>query len=133
MHKLLFPLAFCLLLLSGNRSSAQNLRFNPVLKNNSETITAIAQDKQGVFWFSTLDKGLQRYDGVNLKSYVNDPRNPNSIAAGPILNLFIDTNNIIWVAMLGSGLERFDPATAIFTHFRNNPPLSVLNFKGDAS
>jgi ligand-binding sensor domain-containing protein len=120
MHKLLFPIAFCLLLLSGNRSSAQNLRFKQVLKNNSQTITDLAQDKQGVFWLSTFDKGLQRYDGINLRSYVNDPRNPNSIAAGPILNLYIDPNNIIWTAMLGSGLERFDPATITFTHFRHN-------------
>jgi signal transduction histidine kinase/ligand-binding sensor domain-containing protein len=119
MHKLISIVTVCLLL-SGNKSAAQNLRFNQVLKNNSQTITDIAQDKLGVFWLSTYDMGLQRFDGINLKSYVNDPRNPNSITAGSILRLIIDNNNIIWMAMLGSGIERFDPATNMFTHFRQD-------------
>lgn len=70
---------------------------------------------------STYDKGLQRYDGINLKSYTNNPSNPNSLTSGPALRLYADADNIIWIATIGTGLDRFDPATNSFTHFRHNP------------
>src|SRR6187399_1807099 len=120
MHKLFFSFTFCFLLITGNKSFAQDLRFNLVLKNSSGSISDMEQDKQGVIWFSTYDKGLQRYDGVNIRSYTNDPRNLNSIAAGPIFSLFIDADNVIWMAFISSGVDRFDPATNTFTHFRHN-------------
>src|SRR6187401_1500635 len=119
MKKLFFLITICFLLFYGNILHAQELRFNQVLKNSSRSITDFAQDKQGVFWLSTFDKGLQRYDGVSLKSYANDPRNLNSVAAGAMINLHIDADNIIWMAMIGSGLERFDPATKTSTHYRH--------------
>jgi hypothetical protein len=37
-----------------------------------------------------LRKGLIRYDGVNIKTYINDNRNPNSIAAKYAIRVYAD-------------------------------------------
>ena len=121
MHKLFFCISVCLLLLQGNELYGQDIRFNQVLKNSLGEVSDIVQDKLGFIWTTSIDKGLQRYDGMNLKSYVNDPGNPNSIASGPSIKVFADADNIIWIGMLGSGLEKFNPATNSFIHFRHNP------------
>ena len=109
-------------------SSGQELRFKEAIKNPSGAITDVIQDKQGIFWFAALEKGLIRYDGINIKTYINDNRNPNSIAAKYAVRVYADKDNIIWVGTLGAGLERFDPSTNIFTHIRHDPKnVSGLN------
>jgi signal transduction histidine kinase/ligand-binding sensor domain-containing protein len=121
MEKLFFRITCCLILLSVDQLQAQEPRFNQVLKNNTGQIMDMAQDKQGFLWIATFDQGLKRYDGITLKGYTNDLRNPNSITAGNIISIYIDANNMIWMGMLGSGLEKFDPASNTFTHFRHDP------------
>jgi ligand-binding sensor domain-containing protein len=54
----------------------------------------MVQDKQGFLWIATLNQGLKRYDGINFKTYTNDPRNSNSLASGAIFRLFVDSENI---------------------------------------
>ena len=124
MCKHIFILIISLLLLCTNNIYAQDIKFNRVLENGLGQLTDVVQDKQGYLWISTFNQGLQRYDGVKLKPFVNDPRNTNSLASGMILNLCVDTNNIIWMGMIGSGLEKFDPATNTFTHYRHNPKIA---------
>src|SRR6185436_13851106 len=120
MRKFFCRIVFCLLLLCLNRLHAQDLRFTQVIKNTAAQISDIAQDKQGYLWIATRDQGLKRYDGINFKVYTNDPRNPNSLASGLPNRLFIDAENMIWIGIVGSGLEKFDPATNTFTHFKHD-------------
>ena len=124
MCKHIFILIISLLLLCTNNIYAQDIKFKRVLENGLGQLTDVVQDKQGYLWISTFNQGLQRYDGVKLKPFVNDPRNTNSLASGMILNLCVDTNNVIWMGMIGSGLEKFDPATNTFTHYRHNPKIA---------
>ena len=128
MYKLISIITGYLLLFSVSRSTAQNLRFNEAIKNPSGAITDVIQDRQGIFWFAALEKGLMRYDGVNTRTYMSDSRNPNSIAPNLAIRVYADKDNIIWVGTLGAGLERFDPATNKFTHIRHDPKnVSSLN------
>ena len=78
--------------------------------------------------------GLFRYDGhemINYKhamiNYKNDPANPNSLSNNWIESIYIDSAGIIWLGTWGNGLDRFDPATGIFTHYTHDPknPLSL--------
>ena len=71
-------------------------------------------------WFTSGLKGLQRYDGSELKSYAHDPLNSNSLADNYVECLVIDPDNIFWLGTYGSGLDRFDQSTNMFTHFRHN-------------
>ncbi len=65
--------------------------------------------------------GLYKYDGYQYSSYHNEPLNPNSPAADNIECVAADKAGYIWLAhQCNLGLDRLDPATGIFTHFRHN-------------
>ena len=83
-------------------------------------ISFIAQDKYGFIWLGRQLGGLQRYDGREVKSYQNDPNNPNSPASNYIEAFIIDADNIFWLGTFDKGLDRFDPATNTFTHYPHN-------------
>ena len=90
MKQLLFCISFCFLLFCTNALYAQDLRFTRVIKNSAAPISDMAQDKQGYLWIALRNQGLKRYDGTNFKVYTNNPRNPNSLASGAILDLLVD-------------------------------------------
>ncbi|QJW90840.1 hypothetical protein HNV11_16375 [Spirosoma taeanense] len=118
------------LLLYALPIQAQNFTFNrvPLFEENIRGfITAMAQDDHGYMWFTGVN--LYRYDGYHLITYRNDPRDSTSIAPSRLESIYIGKNGIIWIGTFGSGLERFDPATGIFTHYPNKPhdPGSLSN------
>ena len=91
--------------------------------------TSMMQDRSGYMWFTTGDLGVQRFDGYNFKSYVNDPLDPNSLASSGAECILEDSEGIIWIGTTGSGLERLDPSTGIFTHFvhSSKDPESIIH------
>lgn len=117
-----FALVFLNLLVYTSTAQAQEYAFNrvPLFEENVKGfITGIAQDSKGYMWFTGVN--LYRYDGYHLVTYKNDPLDSNSIAPSRLESIYIDSKGIIWIGTFGSGLDRFDPATGIFTHFHNNP------------
>ncbi len=80
----------------------------------------IVQDGKGYLWFSTSN-GISRYDGYQFRNYQNDEKDPFSIGRGPVVNLFIDDQDRLWVAILGSGLFRFDESNDNFVYFKHDP------------
>ena len=103
-------------------SFAQDIHFNLVSRAQDDVvglITGMAQDKQGFLWITTFN-GLYKYDGYQYSSYHTEPLNPNSLAPGRLECVTIDKTGCLWLAPRGSGLDRFDPSTGIFTHFRHN-------------
>jgi len=101
----------------------QPIFFNKVLPPEGKTfahVAGIVQDIQGYMWFATK-KGLFRYDGYHMTSYKNNPSDTNSLTTDALEAICIDATGILWIATFGKGLERFDPATRVFTHFRYNP------------
>ena len=110
---------FCQLLF---RANCQELKLTqlPILQDATWLVTGISQDPQGYMWFGTKRTGLYRYDGYNIISYKNQASNPNSLSYDAIESLLADSKGIIWIGTFGRGLDRFDPATGNFTHFRFN-------------
>jgi signal transduction histidine kinase/ligand-binding sensor domain-containing protein/DNA-binding response OmpR family regulator len=82
--------------------------------------TAITQDNQGFIWVATND-GLYRYDGYTLLPHRHDPANPNSPGDDNLRAVYKDRDGILWIGSASGGLDRFDPARGIFTHFRHIP------------
>jgi ligand-binding sensor domain-containing protein len=83
-------------------------------------ITGITQDPQGYMWFSDQDKNcITRFDGYNMVSYRYDPGNRNSLGGSYPETVFADPNGYIWIGFYGMGLDRFDPKTETFTHYRH--------------
>ncbi|HET6768471.1 MAG TPA: two-component regulator propeller domain-containing protein, partial [Chitinophagaceae bacterium] len=118
-----FYFVLLFLLMETCPASTQEIFFNKVLPPDGKLfmhVSGIAQDSQGYMWFATK-KGLFKYDGYQMTSYINDPDDSNSLSTNALEAICIDASGIIWIATFGQGLERFDPATRIFTHFRNDP------------
>ena len=57
---------------------------------------------------------------MGFKSFKPDAANTNSITNSASSCLFIDKSDILWIGHVGGGLDRFDPLTGIFTHYRHN-------------
>jgi signal transduction histidine kinase/ligand-binding sensor domain-containing protein len=132
MRKLKHLLLAALFLFLTGPVFTQQVRFNKTIENklnNFGLVYSLTQDRQGYIWFTSVQKGLHRYDGKKITTYSHDNDNPNSIASNIALGVSADSAGFIWVATPGFGLERFDPATNKFTHFRHDPknPSSLGN------
>ena len=114
----LFPSAFVL-------AQSQKMYFEEVRTpegNPLGKIVAITQDKFGFMWFADeSNRMLVRYDGSHMEYYRHDPENLNSPAGYRPHHLYAAPSGEIWIGYLGDGLDRFDPYTNTFTHYRNDP------------
>ena len=111
-------IAFCVY-----SAKAQRVTFNKVIPpfgSFSGLVGGITQDNNGYLWLATQSGGLYRYDGYRFKAYLHDPANSNSISTNNLETVYADRKGIIWIVTYVEGIERFDPATGVFTHFRHN-------------
>jgi signal transduction histidine kinase/ligand-binding sensor domain-containing protein/DNA-binding response OmpR family regulator len=81
-------------------------------------INRIYQDKQGLIWICT-DNGLNVFDGLNFKTYYNDPNDSTTLMVNSVLSVLEDSSGFFWVGTT-AGLQRFDKETEKFINF----PLS---------
>jgi signal transduction histidine kinase/ligand-binding sensor domain-containing protein/DNA-binding NarL/FixJ family response regulator len=88
---------------------------------SSNRISALALDPDGALWVATEDGGLNRFDTATGKStaYRADPNDPQGLSSNGVTALACDAAGNLWAAA-GGTLERFDPATRTFVHYR--PP-----------
>lgn len=119
-----------LLLLPASILAQQNVPvYFTLVDGTGETtlgkVNGITQDLDGYMWFSDQDKKcITRFDGYTMKSYYYDPKSSNSLGGSYPETIFADRHGIIWVGFYGMGMDRFDPKTETFTHYRhqaNNP------------
>ncbi|PCK07341.1 MAG: hypothetical protein COA42_14775 [Alteromonadaceae bacterium] len=99
-----------------------NLRFKtlrqPDLALIGPQLSAI-QDPQGFMWFGG-ESGLARFDGYDVKLYMNKADDPNSLSDNYIADLLIDHLGQLWIAT-ESGLNRYQHSTDSFTHITHDP------------
>ena len=77
-------------------------------RNQSNTITAITEDKDGYLWIGTWGNGLIKFDKKNNKGihYYYDPDDPFSISSSRVTDLISDSNDELWIATFGGGLNK---------------------------
>ncbi len=101
---------------------AGGLRFRRISPSDGLSQTRaqqIVQDDQGFIWFGT-QYGINRYDGYEFKVFVHDPKQPNSLCGTYVHSLFKDRHGMLWIGC-NQLVDRFDPRTETFTHFRVEP------------
>ena len=99
-----------------------HLRFERLSLNeglSQGTVYQILQDRRGMMWFATED-GLNSFDGFRFRHYKYDPQNPNSLSNNYVTSLLEDGSGALWIGTWGGGLNRFDPATGVFSHFKHD-------------
>ena len=94
-----------------------NIRFKKVFEANEQILSAI-QDRDGFFWFATLNSGLLKFDGMSIKYY---KKGKNSISSDGLAFLYETKDGMIWIGTFGDGLNVYDKQKNAFTYYRNNP------------
>lgn len=119
----LFLFSFLFFIAKERIAQVQQLKFDLIKGSNGVTlrkINCIIQDKYGFIWLSDqTNRCIVRYDGNTMIRYQNDPKNPNSLGGTYPECLYGDSSGNIWIGFIGMGLEKFDPGTKSFTHYRH--------------
>lgn len=81
---------------------------------------SLEQDKNGLLWMNSESQGIYSFNPVTGKfvNYRHDPQTINSLADDLTTGLVTDKAGNIWIATF-SGLDKLDPETKTFTHFKN--------------
>ena len=87
---------------------------------SQESVYSIIQDSRGFIWMATQE-GLNRFDGHEFKVYVPDDSRPDAISHYWIWDILEDKQGYLWIATDGGGLDRYNPKTDNFEHFRHDP------------
>jgi ligand-binding sensor domain-containing protein/signal transduction histidine kinase/DNA-binding response OmpR family regulator len=114
----LFVLLFTVAYSSPSFSSA---RFNELRIRDglpSQTIWSVKQDQQGMVWLGTTH-GLVRYDGREIKTFLEDTNQPDSLSDNTIKSLLVTKNGNLWVGTYKGGLNLLDRNTYGFTSFQS--------------
>ena len=82
---------------------------------SSNHVYSIFQDHLGFMWFCT-NRGLDRYDGVTIRTFRHDPADANSLSSSDVKRIYEDKDHILWIGA-SNGLNRFDPKTETFTRY----------------
>ncbi|MFD2167842.1 two-component regulator propeller domain-containing protein [Thalassotalea euphylliae] len=81
-----------------------------------KSVRTIAQDESGYMWFGSQE-GLHRYDGYEIKSYLHNIEQPDSLSSDVISRIMIDSRQRLWIATWGGGLNLMNTARNGFHHF----------------
>jgi ligand-binding sensor domain-containing protein/signal transduction histidine kinase len=112
----------------GQLIAQNNIKFNRLTVEDGlsqNTIKHIIQDKNGLIWFAT-NGGLNRFDGIEFKTFVYDRNADNSISDNIINHLFEDARGNIWISTQ-NGLSVYNQINEAFTTYKNviNNPHSI--------
>ncbi|MEM6320555.1 MAG: two-component regulator propeller domain-containing protein [Bacteroidota bacterium] len=119
---------FWILLFLGNSCTGyaqiNTIKFEKYTANeglSQSTVKCIQQDTLGFLWFGTIN-GLNRFDGLQFKSYYADSKDSTSLTSSNVTALFEDSRGNFWVGT-AAGLNLLHRATdhfQRFTHLQSN-------------
>ncbi|HYZ85174.1 MAG TPA: two-component regulator propeller domain-containing protein, partial [Bryobacteraceae bacterium] len=84
-------------------------------------IRDLVEDNHGSLWIAVYP-GVNKFDPTTERStrYLHDPKNPNSLSGDSVWSVTRDSRGYLWFATADSGLDRLDPATEAFAHYRTD-------------
>jgi len=106
-----------------------------VYKNNpndsgslsSNFLQDMMQDDHGYLWIAT-NTGVNKFDPGTERCtrYLHNPDNPNSLGGASVKSIAQDSRGSLWFGTEDSGLDKLDPTTGTFTHYRNDSDGHVV-------
>jgi ligand-binding sensor domain-containing protein len=91
----------------------------------------IVQDKYGFIWIGT-SYGLNRFDGITVKTYFSKASDSGSVSNNLIQTLYVDKQGNLWIGTR-EGLCRFDYSTNRFIRYNTPTPISIIDMIQDAT
>lgn len=119
----------------GYRFRPQERESQDPAARNLGWIRALLSGRDGRLWIGTEADGLAVYDPASERvslyrsdadKHAADEAGAKSAASPTIRALAEDRDGAIWVGSMGSGLDRFNPTTASFTHYRHSNRVGSL-------
>lgn len=89
---------------------------------NSNLITQIVQDDNGLIWVGTDHGGVTLIDKKNnfrTSFLVNDPKDPRSLSQNSVLTVYKDDNGIIWMGTYKQGVNYLNSNIVKFPHYHH--------------
>ena len=83
---------------------------------SQSAVLSIMQDRRGFMWFGTAN-GLNRFDGYNFITYVNNPYDSTSISDNEISAIYEDAQGYIWIGTIKGVINKFNRRTETFEYF----------------
>ncbi len=83
------------------------------------TVYSIATDDSGFLWFG-MSTALARYDGYLFHTFSHSNADINKLAVDSAGNIFIDSQQRMWVGTWGEGLVLYDQDMKLVAHFRHD-------------
>ena len=77
---------------------------------------ALAQDGDGYIWIGT-QRGLARWDGYRMRSFLNDPADAHSLPSDFIHTLHVDRLGRLWVGTAMAGMAMYDKTHERFIRY----------------
>ena len=111
-----------LFLLSGSIKADNQPTIDHITSNNGlshNTIRCMLQDTTGFLWFGSLN-GLNRFDGIKIKTLNPENRIATSLSRGKIKELYNDSRGYIWVKTYSDIMHCYNPFTESFLKIYNN-------------
>jgi ligand-binding sensor domain-containing protein/DNA-binding CsgD family transcriptional regulator len=111
-----------LLLLLTFNSAVLARTFTPVGANHgleAWVVPSLMFDRNGFLWVGSQE-GLYRFDGHEAIAFLPEPGNPDAISDIDIRSIYEVADGSIWVGTHTGGLNRYDPASGSFEHFRHD-------------
>ena len=116
---LIFVLLLSTALNANENKSSEDYQFRQLtIKDglSQSAVLCIMQDRRGFMWFGTAN-GLNRFDGYNFITYVNNPYDSTSISDNEVSALFEDAQGYIWIGTLKGVINKFNRRTETFESF----------------
>ncbi|MCC8187864.1 MAG: response regulator [Bacteroides sp.] len=91
---------------------------------SSGVIVGMCAARDGKLWIGTYLGGLNSFDGHTFTRYMPERGNPNSLADINVWSIIEDEDETLWIAILGGGLQHFDPKSGNFTTYAGTEYLT---------
>ncbi len=83
------------------------------------TVLSILEDRDGFMWFGTRF-GLNRYDGSEIKTFLHEALNDNSLPGSKVTALCEDHDGVMWVGTSTGGIGKYNREQETFERFTHD-------------
>jgi signal transduction histidine kinase/ligand-binding sensor domain-containing protein/DNA-binding response OmpR family regulator len=91
-------------------------------KLNTNLVSQVMQDNNGLIWIATDHGGINLVDKKNhfsISYILNDPKDPRSLSQNSITAMYKDENGIMWLGTYKQGVSYLNSNTALFSLYRH--------------
>ncbi|HEX6432574.1 MAG TPA: two-component regulator propeller domain-containing protein [Niastella sp.] len=91
-------------------------------KLNSNLVSQVVQDDNGIIWVATDHGGVTLIDKKNnfrTSNLLNDPKNPKSLSQNSITSIYKDNDGIVWLGTYKQGVNFLNANIVQFPHYHH--------------